>query len=379
MTTMEKKKITNQKKKLYSKYSDQDISRIKKIAKQHERELLQLLGFNHISNKGVQQRCPIHGGDNRTAFSYDLNKHCWSCFSQHCERKYGNDIIGLIRGIKNIGFNDALSWLKEILIDNKNIDWRKIDEAISLENLQDIHKREYNKVIDESKLDALIKDYSSLKDRNFSLEVLEEFEGGVSKSGPEFHHRFMIPIRNDNHKIVGFTGRSIYNRCNICDSFHSENSGNCPNEADLYKYSKWRHYPTFFKKHIELYNINKAKDYIYNSNTAIIVEGPFDVWRLWEFGTKNVVATFGTSLSMEQCTILGKYGCINMILMFDSDRAGLKAIENTTKIVQKMFKVYAANLPKDVDPGSLGLEEHNRYVKPIIDTLMEIKNNDKKK
>jgi DNA primase len=346
-----------------------DVARIKTIAKKYEKELLHLLGFSNITNKGIQQKCPIHGGDNPTAFSYDLYKHCWSCFSQHCEKVHGNDIIGLVRGIKNLSFNDAVKWLKELVIDNKNIDWSKIDESIDFENLQSIHKKSYNKVIDESKLDNLVKDYSSLQDRGFNEETLKTFEGGVSTVGEMYHHRFMIPIRNELTKLVGFTGRSIYNKCSKCGMFHKDE---CPKPEQGKDYSKWRHYPPLFHKQIELYNIDKAKSYIYKTNTCVIVEGPFDVWKLWQHGVKNVVGSFGTSLSYEQCSLLTRQNCINLILMFDTDDAGIKATKDSVKMTNQIFKVFVPELPKDIDPGELGISEYNEYIKPFIEKIKNI-------
>src|SRR6185436_1852242 len=47
--------------------------------------------------------CPIHGGNNRTAFNLykdgDTRPGYWCCWTKHCERKYKSTPIGFVRGM----------------------------------------------------------------------------------------------------------------------------------------------------------------------------------------------------------------------------------------------------------------------------------------
>ena len=47
--------------------------------------------------------CPIHGGDNKTAFNIFTsgNTHVgnWICYTHHCEKSFINNTIGFIRGL----------------------------------------------------------------------------------------------------------------------------------------------------------------------------------------------------------------------------------------------------------------------------------------
>ena len=50
--------------------------------------------------------CPIHGGDNRTAFSHDDQR--WACWT-HCGT---GDVVRLVELLRGVGFRDALHWLE---------------------------------------------------------------------------------------------------------------------------------------------------------------------------------------------------------------------------------------------------------------------------
>ena len=47
--------------------------------------------------------CPIHGGDNTTAFNIFTSGHTfvgnWICYTHHCEKSFVNNAIGFIRGL----------------------------------------------------------------------------------------------------------------------------------------------------------------------------------------------------------------------------------------------------------------------------------------
>ena len=140
-------------------------------------------------------------------------------------------------------------------------------------------KPKVNDVMPEEKLDNLSPDFSSILDRGFKTSTLEHFNVGLCESPMIIHQRLMIPIRNEDGKIVGFTGRSIH-------SVNAETGGYHPPEFKPQNgsgkfFSKWRTYPKNFNKSIELYNFNEAKHHIRQTNTCFLVEGPFDVWRMW--------------------------------------------------------------------------------------------------
>jgi len=322
--------------------------------------ILEKLGFSNITSKGVQQSCPIHDGDNPMAFSYDRNRCCWSCFTHGCHSKYGNDIIGLIKAIKNCSFTEAVDWANAV-INDPEISAGYVPADKQLE------KKQTNEPIGEHHIDGLVKDFSSISDRGFKDETLLHFQCGVPKKESKlYHHRLMIPIRNIDGLLIGFTGRSVYEKNKLTNAYHPSWFSLDEKFAGLF--SKWRHYPKGLNKSIELYNIHEACNYIKRVGFAVVVEGPFDLWRMWEFGVKNCVASYGCSISNKQMdTLKGMTKCV--AIAFDSDDAGQNGYTKAKHAFGSETKVEKLMLPDGKDPGSLSKQDYNDTIKPQLSIL----------
>lgn len=336
------------------------ISEFKKIACSYDGLILEKLGFSSVGAKGIQQSCPIHKGDNSAAFSYDRSKCCWSCFTHKCHDKFGNDIIGLVRAIKDCSFYEAVDWIEKVIFDPEISAGYVPSEKI----IEDVKE---NKAINDESLHNLIHKFDSIKDRGFAEKTLKHF--GAGETGADIkiqHRRLMIPIRNIDGGLIGFTGRSIYPKCERTSAYHPEWANQDAKYSAIF--SKWRHYPKGLNKSIELYNIHEAKKYIEKVGFAVVVEGPFDLWRLWEFGVKNCVASFGCSISNKQVSILKSVGAKCIALAFDSDEPGQNGFKKArvlfgNELVQKIF------LPNDKDPGALTINDYNCVIKPQLSVL----------
>lgn len=58
--------------------------------------------------RGKRANCPIHGGDNKTAFELFDNGRAWTCHTHGAEcNKFGHDGIGLLRALNNWTFNEV--------------------------------------------------------------------------------------------------------------------------------------------------------------------------------------------------------------------------------------------------------------------------------
>jgi len=336
--------------------NSEEIKIFKKIACENDYKILQALGFEFNGNSSVQQECPVHGGDNPTAFSYHFGKCCWSCFTHGCHQKYGNDIIGLVRGLKQISFAESIEWIQSV------IESDDFNDFSITRNRQEIVS---NKVISDGRLSKLDKSHQFIKSRGFTEKVCEFFEAGVSLNGKTYHHRLMIPIRNINGDLVGITGRSIFEKNKLGWYFPEKYT---IDETYRKLYAKWRHYPKGFNKSIEIYNINNAADEIKSSGFAVVVEGPFDCWRMHMYGIKNVVGIMGSSMSNRQADLLHSVGAVKLGLMLDSDEAGTKAASKIKSLFNSRFSI-SKILTDNKDPDMLSLEEFNCKVLPQIKVL----------
>lgn len=336
-------------------------SEIKKLANSYDLPILQRLGFENISSRGVQQACPIHQGDNPFAFSFDRNKMCWSCFTHGCHKKYGNDIIGLVRAVKDLAYQGAIDWIIETINDPEATAGYTAQEKTFIANPP-------NKVLEESILDNLSAEFSSLSDRGFSESTMINFQCGVPKNPVKMQHqRLMIPIRNTEGLLVGFTGRSIYKKCERTGGYHPDWANSDGKYTAVF--SKWKHYPKGLNKSSELYNFHEAKKWIERVGFVVVVEGPFDVWRFWELGVKNCVATFGCSISRDQFEKLAKTHCKCLAVAFDDDLAGDSGFEKAKILFSDKLVVEKLFLPENKDPGALSKEDYNTIIKPQLSVL----------
>ena len=79
-----------------------------------------------------------------------------------------------------------------------------------------------------------------------------------------------------------------------------------------------------YQKSQALYGIFQSKNEIRKENKCYIVEGYTDVISLHQKGIYNVVASSGTSLTIDQINLIKRYTS-NITILFDGDDAGIKA------------------------------------------------------
>ena len=109
-----------------------------------------------------------------------------------------------------------------------------------------------------------------------------------------------------------------------------------------------------YQKKETLYGIYFAKSAIVNKDECILVEGYFDVLRMHQLGIENVVASSGTSLTIEQIRLVKRY-TRNITMLYDGDAAGLHAaLRGTDMILAEGMNVRVVVLPPEHDPDSFG-------------------------
>jgi DNA primase len=88
---------------------------------------------------------------------------------------------------------------------------------------------------------------------------------------------------------------------------------------------------------------------------AVLVEGYLDLLALAQVGFTNVVATCGTAFTPEQAKLLRR-GARDVILMFDGDRAGLKAAVRSADIALRHgLEPRIVRLPTGKDPADVAI------------------------
>ena len=158
-----------------------------------------------------------------------------------------------------------------------------------------------------------------------------------NKSGfyDRFRNRIMFPIFDVNSQVIGFGGRVL-----------DDSEPKYLNSPETPVYNKRR----------SLYGIHRAKKTCRERGTVYIVEGYFDLLTLHQHGLENAVATLGTALTPEHVRFLKGY-VTNVVLVYDSDEAGIKAaLRSIETFMKEEMDARIMVLPTGHDPDSFLLK-----------------------
>ena len=347
-----------------------------------------------LMDKMVSMSCPIHGGDNGSAFNLyhqgDSYRGNWKCRTHNCEQIFKSSILGFIRGCLSrnegwsklgdpiVSFNQALQYA---------IDFSKYDPASvkisrkhkeksafvnTIKHVGDSLHKELNtsngnipKIPRQSVIRALKIPSSYFIDRGFSSEILIKYDvGDCIDTTKEMFDRAVVPVYDTSGQfMVGCTGRSVFNKHEACGCYHNVNK-DCPRDTDQWKHSKWKHNKNF-KTQDHLYNFWYAQKYIEKSKTVIIVESPGNVWRLEEAGIHNSVAIFGSSMHQKQKMLLDISGAMSIITIMDNDDAGRAAAANIESKCSRTYNVYHLSLEHS-DVAEMTVDEVKNIIIPQL-------------
>ena len=175
----------------------------------------------------------------------------------------------------------------------------------------------------------------ALSDQRANLEaalhvgLIAERTGGGHYD--RFRSRLIFPIFDLQGRIIAFGGRII-----------GEGEPKYLNSPESQLYSKTRN----------LYGLYQAREAIRKQNLAILVEGYIDLLALRSRGIEPVVATLGTALTREQVRLLKGYTS-RVVLVFDADAAGLKAMQRSLPhFAGERLSARVLTLPAGEDPDS---------------------------
>jgi DNA primase len=148
-----------------------------------------------------------------------------------------------------------------------------------------------------------------------------------------YRDRIIFPIHNTTGKIIGFGARQI------AKNDRSPKYINTP-ENEIY-----------IKSRI-LYGSYFARTAIDKANECLLVEGYTDVVSLHQAGIENVVASGGTSLTIDQLRLVKKY-TQNLTIIYDGDAAGVKAaLRGLDMALEEGLNVQLVLIPDKEDPDS---------------------------
>lgn len=180
-----------------------------------------------------------------------------------------------------------------------------------------------------------------LRNKNISLSLLEKAGLIIPKQGggyfDRFRNRIIFPIFDIKSRPLAFGARLLP----VSDKPQVNNVlAKYINSPQTPIYTKGRH----------LYGLNSASDAIREEGYVVIVEGYLDFILPFQEGFKNIVASLGTALTIEQARLIKRY-THEVVMVYDADDAGQLATLRTLDIfIEEGMDVKIVSLPQGFDP-----------------------------
>ena len=324
--------------------------------------------------------CPFH--DEKTpSFIVSPAKNIWKCFG--CGK--GGNPVHFIMEHEQLSYYEALKWLarkynievKERELSDEEKERESMRESLFVIN-QHAHKYFVDNLHKSDEGIAIGLNY--FRHRGINEETIVKFGLGysperrdayakkaaadgfnpklVDKTGlcfttedgrqlDRFWGRVMFPVHTVSGKVVAFGGRVMQNNPKVGKYINSP-------ESEIYHKSD------------HLYGIYFAKQAIIQKDFCIMVEGYLDVISLHQAGIKNVVASSGTSLTIEQIRLVHRF-TNNMLLLYDGDKAGIKAsLRGIDMLLREGLNIKVALLPDGEDPDSYAQKHSTEEVEQFL-------------
>ncbi len=324
-------------------------------------------GFVKLKKRGANYLglCPFHN-EKSPSFTVSPAKEIYKCFG--CGRS-GNTISFLMEHEK-YSYAEALRWLAaryNVEIEEKELSPEVRQQQQVAESLYIINgfaQKYFSNVLFSTDEGQDI-GYSYLKERGFNEEIIRKFQLGyapdqrdtfaraalaaqynpeyLQKSGlvvlredkllDNYRGRIIFPIHNQTGKVIGFGARIIKT------NDRAPKYINTP-ENEIYVKSKI------------LYGSWMARQAIDKQDECLLVEGYTDVISLHQAGIENVVASGGTSLTIDQLRLIKKY-TNHLTIIYDGDGAGIKAaLRGLDMALEESLDVRLVLIPDKEDPDS---------------------------
>ncbi len=331
------------------------------------------------AGRNFRALCPFHH-EKTASFMVNPDKGIYHCFG--CGE--GGNIFGFVMKFERLDFPEAVKMLAQkagVLIP-ANVTAVANSQTDYLYKLNELASNYYREML--LKLPEAAGARAYLTKRGLNPETVEKFKLGfapnswdafltyakskgikeswLEKSGfilpgkekgyyDRFRDRLIFPIFNTKGQIIAFGGRVL--------------------DDSLPKYINSPETPVYIKGH-NLYGLNFAAESIREIDYCLIVEGYLDLITPYLSGFKNIVASLGTSLTVEQVRLIKRY-TKNVIIVYDPDMAGEAAtLRGLDLFVEEDMLVKIINLPQGLDPDDFIRQKGEKEFSLLIEQALDL-------
>jgi DNA primase len=311
--------------------------------------------------------CPFHN-EKTPSFSVSPSKGIFKCFG--CG-KAGNAVNFVME-------HEQLTYVEAIRFLGKKYGIEIIEKEETPEDIQNRLKHESLLTVSEFARNFYVNELwesqkgkaiglSYFKERGFSDETIKKFQLGWAPDGrntfsaaalksgykkefiagtglgierensdeliDRFYDRVMFPVHSVSGRVIAFGGRTLRTDKTVAKYINSP-------ESEIYIKSR------------SLYGIYFAKSAITKTQKCYLVEGYTDVVSMHQAGIENVVASSGTSLTVDQIRLIKRFAP-QVTVLYDGDAAGIKAsIRGIDMLLEEGLQVKVVLFPEGDDPDS---------------------------
>lgn len=323
--------------------------------------------FVTLKKRGVNYigLCPFHN-EKTPSFIVSPSKGIYKCFG--CGK--GGNSVNFIMEIEQLSYIEALKYLAgkyNIPFEEKELSPEQLRHKNDRESMMIVssYANEYFRETLSNTSEGKAIAMSYFKERGFREDIIDKFQLGycsdawdgftkdaldkgykkeyLVKTGltidhekglfDRFRSRVIFPIHGIAGKVIAFGGRTLKTDKKIAKYLNSP-------ESEIYHKSN------------VLYGMFFAKKSIVQQDKCYLVEGYTDVMSFHQSGIENVVASSGTSLTVEQIRLIKRFSN-NVTIIYDGDAAGIKAsLRGIDLVLEQGLNVKVLLLPDGEDPDS---------------------------
>jgi DNA primase len=311
--------------------------------------------------------CPFHN-EKTPSFNVNPARGIFKCFG--CGK--GGDAVTFLMEYQHYTYPEALKWLankygidiqeKELTNEDKKLQDDK-DKLYSINEFA--QKYFYNTLLNDNEGKSIGLSY--FNEREISQETIDTWGLGYCKSNyndftnyalkngyeeellinsgltikserdnslyDRFHGRVTFPIYNIGGRVLGFSARILTKE---------KTKAKYVNSPESLIYTKGK----------TLFGLNFAKNEIAKQDLCYLVEGNVDAIMMYQNNVKNTVASSGTALTNDQISLIKRY-TKNVVILYDGDKAGIKAAFRATDLfLSQGLDIKILLFPDDDDPDS---------------------------
>lgn len=326
--------------------------------------------------------CPFHN-EKTPSFNVSPARGIYKCFG--CGK--GGNSVNFVMEHEHLSYPEALRWLAKkynITIEEEEVSSEqqaRDNERESLFIVSSFAQKHFTKNLHETEEGKAI-GLSYFRERGMRPDIIEKFQLGYSpdvwrdltdaamgagykleylvKAGltiqndqdpskyyDRFKGRVIFPVHNASGRVIAFGGRTLRTDKKLAKYINSP-------ETEIYHKSN------------VLYGLFFAKKKIIEDDVCYLVEGYTDVTSMHQAGIENVVASSGTSLTVEQIRLIRRY-TNNITILYDGDPAGIKAsFRGIDLILEEGMNVRVLLFPDNDDPDSYSKKVTSEQLKDFI-------------